>query len=116
IEVKDELKDFSVKDLLDAIDVPGALQMSSIDADRLGISLPRELFDGLSLFISYSHKDERYRDELRGALTVYERKGELVTWDDTKIVPGQRWEPEIMAKLERADIVMLLLSNDFIRS
>lgn len=33
-----------------------------------------------------------------------------------KIVPGRKWEPEILAKLERADISVLHLSNDFLRS
>jgi hypothetical protein len=37
-------------------------------------------------------------------------------WDDTCIVPGQKWEDEILGKLENADIIVLLLSNDFIRS
>ncbi|HEU4434124.1 MAG TPA: toll/interleukin-1 receptor domain-containing protein, partial [Pyrinomonadaceae bacterium] len=32
------------------------------------------------------------------------------------VMPGQKWEQEILEKLERADIVVLLLSNDFIRS
>jgi len=31
-------------------------------------------------------------------------------------VAGQKWEDEILQKLENADIVILLLSNDFIRS
>jgi internalin A len=47
---------------------------------------------------------------------AYERKGELVPWDDTKIIPGQKWESEILENLERADIIVLLLSNDFISS
>jgi hypothetical protein len=72
--------------------------------------------DSVTLFISYSHKDELYRDELRSALTAYERRGEVSSWDDTCIRPGQRWEQEILTRLERADIVVLLLSNDFIRS
>lgn len=70
----------------------------------------------LSLFISYSHKDEMFRDELRGALAAYERIGEVKSWDDTCILPGQRWENKILQKLETADIVIFLLSNDFIRS
>lgn len=105
---------WSVAELLDGVDIPGARR----PADRL-IPFHRERIpsrDSLSLFISYSHKDERYRDELRGALTAYERKGELTAWDDTCIIPSQKWEAEILQGLERADIIVLLLSNDFIRS
>ena len=105
---------FSVAELLDGVDIPGAMRapqhLRSIDSGVWFMS------DSLSVFISYSHKDELFRDELRGALTPYERKDELNVWDDTRIVAGQQWEPEILSKLETADIVILLLSNDFIRS
>jgi internalin A len=104
----------SVTELLDGVDLPGVRR----PVDRM-IPFQRERIasrDSYSLFISYAHKDERFRDELRGALTPYERKGDLTVWDDTCIVASQKWEPEILGKLERADIIMLLLSNDFLRS
>jgi internalin A len=104
----------SVTALLDGVDLPGVRR----PADK-GIPFHRDFVaarDSLSLFISYAHNDDRFRDELRGALTAYERLGELEPWDDTDIIPGQTWEPEILGKLERADIVVLLLSNDFIAS
>jgi internalin A len=104
----------SVTKLLDGVDIPGVRR----PADR-SVPFHREFLrdrDSVTLFISYSHKDERYRDELRGALTAYERRGDVTSWDDTCIMPGQKWEQEILDKLERADIVVLLLSNDFISS
>jgi internalin A len=105
----------SVTALLDGVDLPGVRR----PADK-GIPFQRDFVtvrDSLSLFISYAHSDDRFRDELRGALTAYERKGEINnTWDDTDIVPGQRWEPELLGKLEQADIIVLLLSNAFIKS
>lgn len=105
----------SVTALLDGVDLPGVRR----PADK-GIPFDRDFVaerDSLSLFISYSHSDDRFRDELRGALTAYERKGEINnTWDDTDIVAGQKWEPETLRKLEQADIVVLLLSNAFIKS
>jgi len=108
VTIGNEVKDFSVKQLLDGVDLPGVSRVPA--RERRGI-------DGSpSLFVSYSHKDDRFRDQFVGSLTAYERKGELTVWDDTKIVPGQKWEPEILGKLERADIIVLLLSTDFIRS
>lgn len=103
----------SVKAVLEGIDVPGATEVRSRE---MVWALTQASGVNFSLFISYSHKDERFRDEFRGALTAYERKGELSVWQDTMIVPGQKWEPEILRKLEQADIVVLLLSNDFIKS
>jgi internalin A len=105
---------FSVTELLDGVDIPGVRRQS----DR-AIPFHRDFLrerDSATLFISYSHKDERYRDELRGALTPYERRGDVTLWDDTCIMPGQKWEQEILDKLERADIVVLLVSNYFIGS
>jgi internalin A len=103
----------SVADLLDGVDIPGSRY-----AGKQMRMFQREVAGGarFSLFISYSHKDELFRDELRGALTAYERKGELDVWDDTCLVSGQQWEGEILAKLGTADIIVFLLSNDFIRS
>lgn len=104
----------SVTALLDGVDLPGVRR----PADK-GIPFQRDFVaarDSLSLFISYAHSDDRFRDELRGALTAYERLGEIESWDDTNIISGQTWEPEILGKLERADIVVLLISNEFIRS
>jgi len=102
----------SVTSLLDGVDAPGTRGV--LRQTPTFRAMPQD--GALSLFISYSHTDELFRDELRGALTAYERKGELVSWDDTKIVPGQKWESEILENLERADIIVLLLSNDFISS
>jgi len=101
----------SVTELLDGVDLPG-----SRDTARSGIREVPFYTDIPSLFISYAHKDERFRDELRGALTSYERTGALVVLDDTCIIAGENWEDRIRLKLEKTDIVVLLLSNDFIRS
>jgi len=114
VEVGDELMDFSVKALLEGVDLPGMIREDRNMRQLLELLGP--LAELPSLFISYSHKDERFRDELSGALTPYERKFELWRWDDTEILPGQKWESEILKNLERASIIVLLLSNDFIRS
>ena len=103
---------FSVAELLDGVDLPG--YRDAIGNTRPGSIL--EFYEVPRLFISYAHEDERFRDQLRNALTTYERTKELHIDDDTCILPGQKWEDEILSKVEHADIVVLLLSNDFIRS
>ncbi|MDD2270702.1 MAG: COR domain-containing protein [Desulfuromonadaceae bacterium] len=107
-----------VKKLLDGVDLPGAPRNMQKNISELFRLVAGKISGQLahSLFISYSHKDELYRDELRGALTSYVRKQEIEVWDDTRIEPGQKWEKEILEKLESADIIVLLLSNDFIKS
>lgn len=68
------------------------------------------------VFISYSHKDDDLRDRLRAHLSQLERDGLVEAWDDREIPAGGEWADEIDQRLEKADIVLLLVSADFIRS
>lgn len=70
----------------------------------------------VGLFYSYAHEDEPYRDELAGHLKILERRGLIQVWYDRKIVPGQAWAPAIEDALDRAELVLLLLSKDFMES
>jgi internalin A len=69
-----------------------------------------------SVFFSYSHKDETLRDELETHLKLLQRLGILSTWHDRKILPGKEWDGEIDLNLDRARIILLLVSADFIAS
>src|SRR6266404_1282354 len=60
---------------------------------------------GLSVFISYSHKDERYRQKLETSLAQLQRDSLVTIWHDRKILPGQEWDQEIDRNLESAEIV-----------
>jgi internalin A len=68
------------------------------------------------IFFSYSHKDEGLRDELETHLKLLQRQGVVSAWDDRKIIPGSEWDREIDRHLERAKIILLLISADFIAS
>ncbi|MEA5581965.1 GUN4 domain-containing protein [Nodularia harveyana UHCC-0300] len=70
----------------------------------------------LKLFFSYSHKDESLRDELAKHLTILERQGVISGWYDRKILPGQEWDYQINDNLKTADIILLLVSSDFLFS
>jgi TIR domain/Trypsin-like peptidase domain len=76
----------------------------------------RPLSVGKSVFVSYSHKDERYRNGLDVALASLRHNGEISFWYDGKILPGQEWGREIDKNLENANIILLLVSFDFIAS
>jgi replicative DNA helicase len=68
------------------------------------------------LVISYSHRDELFRDEITSALSPAIRAGEVDIWSDHRIIAGQNIDDEIMAQLKEADAVLLLVSADFIAS
>ena len=70
----------------------------------------------VSLFYSYAHEDEPLRDELAGHLKILERRGLIQAWHDRQIRPGQAWDQAIDQHLSTADLVLLLVSKDFIGS
>ena len=68
------------------------------------------------LFLSYSHRDEKHKDELLKHLTPLTKNGSLVCWDDRKLVMGEALEESLRSELTRADLVVFLVSSDFIAS
>ena len=70
----------------------------------------------IEVFISYSHKDETLRDELAQHLKILHREGIIRTWYDREISVGSDWQKQINANLQRARVILLLVSADFIAS
>jgi len=71
---------------------------------------------GIELVYSYSHKDQGLRDELAAHLSPLEREGLISSWYDRRIVPGKEFDREIDARFDRAQIILLLVSANFIAS
>ena len=69
-----------------------------------------------SVFFSYSHVDEVLRDELEKHLSTLKRQGLIDTWHDRRILAGDEFDNEISEHLERANLILLLISADFISS
>lgn len=69
-----------------------------------------------TLVFSYSHADEALRNELEKHLSPLKRTGKNTTWHDRRIVPGQEFENQIDHYFSQADIILLLISSDFIAS
>jgi tetratricopeptide (TPR) repeat protein len=70
----------------------------------------------LEVLFSYAHEDEGLRDELAKHLKALEDEGVVRPWHDRGIVAGQRWDAELAARLNSADIILLLVSPDFLAS
>src|SRR5262245_43694707 len=72
--------------------------------------------DGVKLFYSYAHEDAKLRDELEKYLMILKRTGVIDSWHDRKITAGSDWKGCIDSNLAFADIILLLVSADFISS
>jgi hypothetical protein len=70
----------------------------------------------LKVFVSYSHIDEELKDAVLRHLKPLERMNLINEWHDRKLLAGDAWGNEINRNLEEADIVLLLVSIDFINS
>ncbi|WP_427157428.1 toll/interleukin-1 receptor domain-containing protein [Aliinostoc sp. HNIBRCY26] len=72
--------------------------------------------NAVKVFFAYSHKDEALRDELATHLTMMKRQGVIETWHDSEITAGSEWANAIDENLEVADIILLLVSDNFLAS
>lgn len=68
------------------------------------------------IFFSYSHRDEELRDELEKHLSILKRQGFIEAWHDRRIGAGGELAREISQNLETADVILLLVSADFLAS
>src|SRR5450759_2013002 len=70
----------------------------------------------IEILFYYAHADEKLRNELEKGLSVLKRQNRIVCWYDRQISGGKPWEEAISTHLNTADIILLLVSRDFIAS
>lgn len=87
-----------------------------IDQDIVALMAPLETLPPLKLFLSYSHVDESFLNELRKDLKVMERNGKILPWYDRALPTGDQWEPSILHELSSADIVICQISRNYLAS
>ena len=69
-----------------------------------------------NIFIAYSQQDHLLLEKLVSHLSVLERSGRADVWFDGEIEAGAEWEKTKVEALQNADIILLLISADFINS
>src|SRR5689334_13326312 len=82
--------------------------LSNTEQDRVQIMI--------TLFFSYSHKDEELRNELETHLTLLKRQGIISAWHDRRIIAGSDLDKAISSELESSQIILLLVSAHFLAS
>jgi len=80
------------------------------------MSAQSSLKKAIEIFFSYAHEDEALRNELEKHLRNMVREGEITAWFDRKITAGREWENEISMNLNSAQVILLLVSPDFMAS
>ncbi|MBO0930865.1 leucine-rich repeat domain-containing protein [Fibrella aquatilis] len=68
------------------------------------------------IFFSYAHADAQYRRELDVHFAALKRGQYVETWHDMEITPGEDWDKRIKDEIDRADLVLALISPDFMNS
>jgi hypothetical protein len=72
--------------------------------------------EAVRVFISYSHRDEKLREQLDKHLAPLKMQKVVKAWHDRQIGAGDEWANQIDENLNKADIILLLVSPDFIHS
>ncbi|HEY0755438.1 MAG TPA: tetratricopeptide repeat protein [Ktedonobacteraceae bacterium] len=70
----------------------------------------------LEVFCCYAREDQEMLKQLKKHLAPLERRGQIKLWSDTDLNAGVEWEQELHMHLERADLILLLISPDFMNS
>jgi WD40 repeat protein/Flp pilus assembly protein TadD len=70
----------------------------------------------LQILCCYAREDQQMLEHLKKHLMPLQRLGMIQIWSDTNLNAGQEWEKELHQHLDSADIILLLISPDFISS
>ncbi|GAB6194349.1 TIR domain-containing protein [Desulfocastanea catecholica] len=70
----------------------------------------------MKIFISYSHADSSHFDLFKKHLVTLKRTGVLKDWSDKELIAGDHLDETIKKNLENSDVVVFLISVDFLNS
>src|SRR5262245_37105471 len=73
-------------------------------------------FEPVILFYSYAPEDEGDRVKLEKHLILLEREALIKSWHVGKIIAGSVRDAEVIRQLNSAQLILLLVSVDFIAS
>src|SRR5438067_12078007 len=88
------------------------VEAESYSAYKGGIIMPKPF----KVFVSYSHNDMALRKELDKHLRALKDENIISVRTDSDISPGTEWETQSRVKLNNAQVILLLISAEFMDS
>jgi TIR domain/Galactose oxidase, central domain/Kelch motif len=82
----------------------------------IGVPKMSQKSSTIAIFCCYAHKDKLYLSELKKHLSALQRQNLIEVWDDGEIRAGTEWNQEIKEHLNKANMILFLISPDFISS
>jgi hypothetical protein len=70
----------------------------------------------VNVFFCYAPEDEGLREELERHLALLQREGDVRSWSSRRIGAGEDWRVESRRRMDRADVILFLVSADFLAS
>src|ERR1700737_5079665 len=70
----------------------------------------------IKIFFCYAREDEPLLNKLKTHLRPLQRQGLIDVWYDRDISAGTEWEREISQHLNASQVILLLVSPDFMNS
>ena len=95
---------------------PRSSGADAVARDGATVTEPRDAGLTPSVFVSYAHADEKWKDRLATQLLPLQSLGLLDIWDDRRIGAGDQWLEEIESAIQRASVAVLLVSASFLGS
>lgn len=84
--------------------------------ERYARKVQEEINAKPSIFVSYAHEDEQWKDRLLAQCSILQRQGLIELWSDREIGVGEDWNARILRAIERAKVAIVLVSADFLAS
>jgi hypothetical protein len=117
LEVNNALKELRLKNSAGTIESKFAKDNKKMSGDNFAAEKQKKNSPRIpKVFISYSHKDEDFKNELVTMLAGLQRRKIIDAWQDCSIEPGDEWFLSIQNAINDSDMALFLVSSDFLAS
>jgi serine protease AprX len=94
------------------LNLRGALDPQRAAGKASGVARPGKV----RVLISYAHEDEALVRSLRTHLAALEARGLIEIWRDRNLIGGDDWHAEILRQIDSSNLIIFLISADFLSS